>query len=292
MKKLLINMLLILVGNLLVAFSVVGFIIPNDILSGGVAGIAVGLQPIFPWLDKAIFISFANVVLFLLGAVFLGKEFARGTVLSTIFYTIELNLLNVVLADVTFTSNEILASIYTGIFVGTGIGLVVRANSSTGGVDIIALLMDKWFHFPVHIGILIIDASIIILGISTHSIEKAMVGLISVYATSLFIDKVVSIGGQKTKSVMIISDKYQEIMKMIMEDLDRGTTILHGQGGYSGQNREVVMCVVENKQYPLLNQKIREIDERAFMVVQDAHEVIGTGFTYSKRVKNLIDSTK
>ena len=96
MKKLLINMLLILVGNLLVAFSVVGFIIPNDILSGGVAGIAVGLQPIFPWLDKAIFISFANIVLFLLGAVFLGKEFARGTVLSTIFYTIELNLLNVV----------------------------------------------------------------------------------------------------------------------------------------------------------------------------------------------------
>ena len=200
--------------------------------------------------------------------------------------------MNVVLADVTFTSNEILASIYTGIFVGTGIGLVVRANSSTGGVDIIALLMDKWFHFPVHIGILIIDASIIILGISTHSFEKAMVGLISVYATSLFIDKVVSIGGQKTKSVMIISDKYQEIMKMIMEDLDRGTTILHGQGGYSGQNREVVMCVVENKQYPLLNQKIREIDERAFMVVQDAHEVIGTGFTYSKRVKNLVDSTK
>ena len=275
------NILLIILGNLLVAFAVNCFIIPNDILTGGLAGIAVGLQPIFPWIDTTIFISIATVLLFALGHFILGKEFTKGTILSTIFYPVELNLLSIILSDVSFTSNKILASIYTGIFVGVGIGLVVRTSSSTGGVDILALLFKKIFNLPVHIGLMIIDASTVILGIATHSFETAMIGLISVYVASVMIDKVVSFGGQKTKSIIIISDKFEEILKMITENMDRGATILHGEGGYSRMNKEVVLCVVENKQYPKLNQLVHEIDPKAFLLVQDAHEVKGNGFSYN-----------
>ncbi len=276
------NVLLILIGNFIVAFAVNCLIIPNDILTGGLAGIAVGLQPILPWIDTTTFITIFTILLFILGYIFLGKEFTKGTILSTIFYPIELNILSYVLPDVSFTSNAILASIYTGIFVGIGIGLVVRAGSSTGGVDIVALLFQKLFHLPVHIGLLIIDASTVILGITTHSFEKAMIGLISVYVCSVAIDKVVTYGGQKTKSIMIVSDKYEEILNMITKDLDRGATILYGEGGYSHDKKEVIMCVIENKQYPLFNQIIHEIDPKVFIVVQDAHEVKGNGFSYNK----------
>lgn len=284
------NILLILIGNFIVAFAVNCFIIPNDILTGGLAGIAVGLQPILPWIDTTTFITVFTILLFILGYIFLGKEFTKGTILSTIFYPIELNILSYLLPNISFTENTMLASIYTGIFVGIGIGLVVRAGSSTGGVDIIALLFQKLFHLPVHIGLMIIDASTVILGITTHSFEKAMIGLISVYVCSVMIDKVVTYGGQKTKSIMIVSDQYEEILKVIIKELDRGATILHGEGGYTRENREVVMCVIENKQYPQLNRLIREIDQKAFVVVQDAHEVLGVGFTYTKRVKNLTEN--
>ena len=276
------NILLILIGNLLVAFAVNCFIIPNDILTGGLAGIAVGLQPIFPWINTTTFITITTILLFALGYIFLGKEFTKGTILSTIFYPLELNLLSYLLPNISFTENTMLASIYTGIFVGIGIGLVVRTGSSTGGVDILALLSQKLFHLPVHIGLMIIDASTVILGITTHSFEKAMIGLISVYVCSVVIDKVVTFGGQKTKSIMIVSDKYEEIITMITKDLDRGATILYGEGGYSRDKKEVIMCVIENKQYPLFNQIIHEIDPKVFIVVQDAHEVKGNGFSYNQ----------
>ena len=276
------NILSIMIGNFIVAFAVNCLIIPNDILSGGLAGIAVALQPIFPWLDKTIFITFATIILFALGHFVLGKEFTKGTILSTIFYPIELNILSHFLKDVSFTSNDILASIYTGIFIGIGVGLVVRTGSSTGGVDILALLFKKIFHLPVHIGLMIIDASTVILGITTHSFEKAMIGLISVYVCSVVVDKVVTLGGQKTKSIIIVSDKYEEILSVITKSLDRGATILYGEGGYSRNKKEVIMCVIENKQYPLFNSIIHEIDPKVFFVVQDAHEVKGNGFSYNK----------
>lgn len=282
------NVFLILLGNLIVAFAVNSFIIPNDILSGGLAGIAVGLQPIFPWIDTNLFITIFTIVLFILGHFILGKEFTKGTIVSTICYPIELNILSYLLKDVSFTSNSILASIYTGIFVGIGIGLVVRTGSSTGGVDILALLFKKVFHLPVHIGLMIIDASTVILGILAHSFEAAMIGLISVYVASVMIDKVVSFGGQKTKSIIIISEKYEEVLKAIIEHLDRGATLLHGEGGYSRMNKEVILCVVENKQYPKLNQLVHEIDSKAFLVVQDAHEVKGNGFSYN-HLHQIID---
>ena len=228
------------------------------------------------------FITIMTIILFVLGHFILGKEFTQGTILSTIFYPLELNILSYLLNGVSFTQNAILASIYTGIFVGIGVGLVIRANCSTGGVDIIALLLQKIFNLPVHIGLMFLDASTVILGIATHSFEAAMIGLISVYVCSVVIDKVVGFGGQKTKSIMIVSEKYEEILSMITKNLDRGATILYGEGGYSRDKKEVIMCVIENKQYPLFNQIVHEIDPKVFLVVQDAHEVKGNGFSYNK----------
>ncbi|MGN1343557.1 MAG: YitT family protein [Traorella sp.] len=110
--------------------------------------------------------------------------------------------------------------------------------------------------------------------------EAAMICIISVYVSSVVIDKTLSFDGQKTKSIMIVTNKYEEILKEILVDVDRGATLIHSEGGYSREFRYVIMCVIENKQYPKLNALINEIDPNAFIVVQDAQEVRGNGFTY------------
>lgn len=285
MKDSLLNVLLILIGNFLIALAVTCLIVPNNILSGGLAGIAVAIQPLLPFVDTTTFISIATIVLFIAGTICLGKEFLVKTLISAISYPIFLNVLTILVKDIQFTDSPLIASIYTGVLVGVGIGLVFRTGSSTGGVDIVALLAEKYFRIPSHIGCFIIDGATVILGITTYSIHAAMIGLISVFVTSMMIDKTISFGGQKTKSVLIISEKYEEILKKITQDIDRGATLLHGEGGYGRRDKEVILCVIENKQYPRLNVSVNEIDKNAFLIVQDAQEVRGNGFTYYKEIE-------
>ena len=280
MKKSVMNILLILIGNFLLAAAVTCLIIPNNILSGGLAGVAVALQPILPTLNTTAFISISTIVLFIVGAICFGKEFLFKTLLSAISYPIFLYLLEYFLGNRLYTDNPMLSSVYTGILAGIGIGLVFRTGSSTGGMDILALLGEKYFKIPSHIGCLILDGSTVILGIAMYSIHDAMIGLLSVVATSIMIDKTLSFGGQKTKAVIVISDYYEEILSKIKTDMDRGATLLHGEGGYSRNGKEVIFCVIENNQYPKFTNMINTIDPNAFLVVQDAHEVKGDGFTY------------
>lgn len=287
MKDSLLNIIMILVGNFFVAVSVACFIVPNAILSGGVAGVAVALRPLLPFVDTTFLISALTVFLFVLGAFLLGKSFFLKTLLSTLCYPVFLNILTYFVQGRTFTESPILASLYSGIFVGLGVGIVFRTGSSTGGMDIPALLMEKYLHMPLSTACMILDGVTVILGISTYSIEAAMIGLISVYVSSMVIDRAISYGGQKTKSVMIISDHYEAMLKAITDEVDRGATLLHAEGGYTRENREVVLVVVENKQYPKLNKVINDIDPNAFLIVQDAHEVTGNGFTYYKELEKF-----
>lgn len=285
MKDTIVNIILICLGNFLLAVSVACFLVPNDILSGGVAGLAVALLPIIPSLNTTLFITIVTILLFIIGTILLGRGFFIKTLISTITYPIFLNILTVFMEGKMFTDNIIIASIYTGLFMGLGVGIVFRTGSSTGGMDIPALLMEKYLHVPLHIAVLIIDAITVILGIATYSVNAALIGLISVYVSSVMIDYAVSFGGQKTKSVMIISNHYEEMMKRIDVELERGMTLLHAEGGYRREDIEVLLCVVDNKQYPKLNMIVKEIDPHAFLIVQDAHEIHGNGFTYYKELE-------
>lgn len=285
MKDTIVNIILILIGNFLLAISVACFLVPNDILSGGVAGLAVALLPIFPTLNTTLFISIVTVLLFIIGAILLGRGFFIKTLISTIAYPVFLNILTIFMQNKVFTDNIIIASIYTGLFMGLGVGIVFRTGSSTGGMDIPALLMEKYLHIPLHVAVLVIDAITVVLGITTYSINAALIGLISVYVSSVVIDYAISFGGQKTKSVMIISEHYEDMMKRIDIELERGMTLLHAEGGYRRKDIEVLLCVVDNKQYPKLNMIVKDIDPHAFLIVQDAHEIHGNGFTYFKELE-------
>ncbi len=281
MRKHLLNILLILLGNLLLVIGVGVFILPFNILSGGVAGVAVALNPILN-IDRELVINGVIIGFFIVGWIILGKGFAVKTVLSSIAYPIFLTILTPYFPSLDL--NPFIASIYGGLVCGVGIGLVMRCGASTGGMDIPPMILNKLFNFKISSCVMIIDALTVLLGIYAYNIEAVLIGLFSVFTTSFAIDKVLSFGGSSSKAVWIISDYYKEIIDEIGKVLDRGTTITEGRGGYTNVEKPVVLCVVSSSQYPQLIEIIHKYDEKAFVFATDATDVRGEGFSFGFRV--------
>lgn len=276
------DLCLVFVGNFLLALAVSVFILPFNILSGGVAGIAVALEPLTGMNPKHT-IDILIVGTFILGTIFLGKSFAIKTVFSSIFYPLFLSLIgmmNLPMVDV----DPMLASLYGGLLAGLGIGIVFRAKASTGGMDVPPLIIHKYTGISVSKLVLIIDALTVLLGLSSYGLSAVLVGFISVWTCSFMINKVLLFGGESAKSVQIISQHTETINKAIHDKLDRGTTILNAQGGFTGDERQVILVVIMNNQYPELVSLVSEIDSKAFLIVQDATEVKGEGFSLEYKV--------
>lgn len=282
-----IEFLWIVAGNISLAAGVAWFILPNNVLTGGLAGIAIAMNKIIP-LSPEIIINLGTFGLFLVGAMILGKKFAMKTILSTIAYPLLLSLFtfaatNYIPAD-TFIMDKYLATIYGGALMGIGIGCVFRTGSSTGGMDIPPLIINKYTHIPLPTLVLAVDAITVMLGAAAYGLEAALTGILSVWVSSVLINKTMLIGGHDAKNVMIISDKHQEIMDHIHDMLDRGTTVLEATGGYSKEKKPVIMVVVVNKQVPQLQRLVAHIDPDAFVIVMSANEVQGLGFTYEEEL--------
>ena len=286
-KEMLQDTLWILAGNIALAMGVAWFILPNDVLTGGLAGVAIALEPLIH-LNPELVINVLTVVLFLAGSVILGKKFAAKTILSTICYPLLLTLLSYlaknVIAPDTFIMDKYLATIYGGALMGIGVGCVFRTGASTGGMDIPPLIINKYTHIPLPTLVLIVDALTVLLGAAVYGLQAALTGILSVWVSSYMINKTMMIGGHDARNVMIVSNKHKEIMDRIHEALERGTTILEATGGYSSEKRPVIMAVVAKKQLPELQHLVSDIDPEAFVIVMEANEVQGLGFTYEEEL--------
>ncbi len=275
------NILLVVLGNFLLASAVQMFVLPYNILSGGVAGVSVALYPLLH-IDPDILINILVYGLFILGFLVLGKDFAMKTFFSSFIYPIFISFLSnrVPIIDI----DPILASVYGGVIAGMGIGLTLRAGASSGGMDIPPLIIHKFTNIPLSTLILIVDALTVILGLFTYGLEEVLIGLISVYTSAIAIDKVITMRGNIAKEVKIISDKYEEISQRIQDELGRGTTLLHGEGGYTRDKKRIVLVIVDSKQYTELMKIIDEIDSDAFVFSSDTTEVKGEGFTFGFKI--------
>lgn len=273
---------ILLLGNFILAFSVNFFILPYNILTGGIFGVSIALSPIFPNIDTNYIAYFFILLTFLLGAIFLGKKFAFKTIVSSVVYPIMLEMLrhSTYVIDV----DPILASLYGGLLAGVALGLVFRAHASTGGMDVFPLILQKYFDIPTSKGLMLVDGITVALGIYTLGIQHVLIGLISVFASSYMIDKVLLFGSETTKSIQIISTKLEIINSRIHLELDRGTTIISATGGYGRAKRDIIMCVVTQEQYTDLKNIVLEEDPSAFLIVQDAKEIFGEGFRLGHRV--------
>lgn len=279
------DVLLVIFGNFVLALGVALFILPNDVLTGGLAGIAVALEPLIH-IEPTLVINVLTVALFFVGFLFLGKRFAWKTLISSICYPLLLSLLSWI-ADTRFPEgyfvmDPYLATIYGGLLMGCGVGLIFRCGASSGGMDIPPLVIHKYTHLPLSTLVLVTDTLTVLLGVVTYGFQSALIGILSVFLSSMAIDKMLTLGAIKSKNCMIISERYEEMLAFIHQELYRGTTILQGHGGFTQEERPVIMVVVSKKQYPLLEHEVLKVDPNAFIIVTDTDEVHGLGFTYEE----------
>ena len=278
-KNKIVDAVLIIIGTFVLAMSVEMFIIPYNILSGGVAGIAVAVEPFFH-LDKTLIANALTLILFFVGWAMLGRQFAISTAFSSLLYPIFTTALSWI--DFGITVPPMLASFYAGLLGGVGIGLIMRAGASSGGMDVPPLILHKLTGAKISTLVVITDGLTVLLGIVAYDLNAALVGLISVFASGAGIRYVLEAGqGASAKSVQIISEHYREIMEEINKVLDRGVTLIDAQGGYSSQPKKIILCVVSERQYARLLSIIRQTDEHAFVITTDASDMHGEGFTYS-----------
>lgn len=281
------DILWIIMGNIALAIGVAWFILPNDVLTGGLAGVAIALEPLIH-INPELTINVLTVVLFFAGAIILGKKFAMKTILSTILYPSLLTLFSYIakhgIAPDTFIMDKYLATIYGGALMGIGVGCVFRTGASTGGMDIPPLIINKYTHIPLPTLVLIVDALTVLLGAVVYGIQPALTGILSVWVSSFMINKTMMIGGHNARNVMIVSNKHKVIMDKIHDILERGTTVIEATGGYSQEKKPVIMAVVSKKQMPQLQHMVAHIDPEAFVIVMEANEVQGLGFTYEEEL--------
>lgn len=278
-KNKIVDAVLIIIGTFVLAMSVEMFIIPYNILSGGVAGIAVAVEPFFH-LDKTLIANALTLILFFVGWAMLGRQFAISTAFSSLLYPIFTTALSWI--DFGITVPPMLASFYAGLLGGVGIGLIMRAGASSGGMDVPPLILHKLTGAKISTLVVITDGLTVLLGVLAYDLNAALVGLISVFASGAGIRYVLEVGqGASAKSVQIISEHYREIMEEINKVLDRGVTLIDAQGGYSSQPKKIILCVVSERQYARLLSIIRQTDEHAFVITTDASDMHGEGFTYS-----------
>ena len=281
MKNKILDILGILFGNFLLAVSVAYFVLPFDILSGGVAGISIITKGLWGW-SPTVTIDVLVIGLFIVGAIVLGKEFALKTALSSLVYPFFLEFL--VRLPVKLEIDALMAVVFGGLIAGLGVGIAFRHDASTGGTDIISLIANKYLGVQVSTAVMVTDGIITLRGLIAYGMQDVLMGIIYIYASGVAINKVMVPKTNEAVALYIITDKKKDICEYIHNVISRGTTLLHGKGGFTEQDKDIILTVVSKNQYMHLSNYIDQVDPYAFVIVSDAKEIKGEGFTYEYRV--------
>jgi len=279
-KNKMISLIMVVLGNLLYALSVKLFLLPANLISCGTTGIALVVNHL-TGMPMSWFIFVFNMVMLMLGWWILGKQFAMTTVLSSLFYPIALEVLNHVLGDVRITEDIFLNTLFAGLGLGGSLGIVIRGGASTGGMDIPPLVLKKLLHIPISVSLWAFDFCIMLCQMTFHKGEDLLYGILLLMVISFALNKLLLLGTSKTE-VKIVSQQATAIRDAILSKVDRGVTLLHGEGGFLHTPTEVILSVVSNHEMPKIEQMARSIDPDCFMIVTRVTEVWGRGFTYSK----------
>ena len=276
------NFLFIILGNLIFALGIAVFVIPNGLILGGSTGLALSVQH-FLGIDITITVAIINIVTFLAGLFILGKKFAATTLISTFIFPIFLNYFKDIERFKNITSDLLLASIFTALLVGSGVGIVLRVGASTGGLDIPAIILNKKKGIPIAVVLYAIDISILFSQMIFSNTEQILYGIIIVLITTMVINKVI-VYGKNDFMVTIISEKYLEISENIHNKIDRGTTFIDIQTGYKKNTQQAVMSVISKRELHSLNKLVQEIDPKAFIIINQVNQVKGRGFSLDKHI--------
>ena len=310
---------LVVFGTLLVAFGSVSFYVPLNINAGGLSGIGIVVKYFTPEAMKVVaynlVITIASILLWLIGLIFIGKDFALKTLVATIAYPAASWLFTACPGISDFISNlgelmktagngptagnYLLSGVFGGVFVGIGVAITFVGGGSTGGVDVLTFLMEKFLRIKQSIASFIIDGSIVVVGLvcllpqNQEFLLPCLSGIIAAFVTAVFIE-FIYIGSETCYQVDIISEKWEEISRFAQDNLGRGATIIHAEGGYHGDERMILRIVFEKRQYNKLRSFISKVDPKAFVTFTQTNAVFGEGFkahqneaiTFTKKNKN------
>lgn len=268
--------LLTTIGVALTAIALEYFFFPCDIAAGGVSGIGLVVNKV-SGLDTSIVVLVLNILLFILAFIVLGKSFGAKSIYATVMLSVFMWIIEKILKPGILTENMFLASVFGSILLGMGAAIVFHQGASTGGTSIIAAIISKFTPIGIGISVLLTDSFVCLLAISVFGVDKGLFGFFSVILIGLIIDKFID-GFNTCKQVFIITSKEKEIVNHIIKNIDRGCTVLNGNGGYTGSDVKVIYTVLNSNQFIALKKHVKEIDPAAFLTVNDSTEVLGEGF--------------
>lgn len=281
--KIFIQVAQIILGNAMYAAAVVLFLIPNGLITGGTTGLALFINHI-TGIPVSLFVSVFNVAMFLLGAWILGKQFALTTVLSTIIYPVILGILEGTGFTGFVLEERLVAVLYSGLLIGGGIGVVMKAGASTGGMDIPSLILKKKFDINISLTLYVMDCVVLGLQLIVADSHAILYGILLIFVYTAVLNQVL-ISGNARIQVKIISKRYEDLNTVISQRIDCGTSLIHMETGYFHQEQEMILAVISRRDLPRLNQLVMDEDPEAFIIINQINEVRGRGFTLKKVYK-------
>ena len=273
-RNLILEYLGITLGVLVMSLGLSIFLIPGQIVAGGVSGIAIILYHKFNF-PVGLVMLIINIPIFITAL----KTFGINMIFRTLYGIVALSFFIEVLQqyEIVLTEDLLLAAIYGGILIGIGLGLVFRYNGTTGGTDMSARIVSYYFDHSTGQALLFLDGLVILMAAGVFGLELALYAVITIFIVSKAVD-IIQEGPYISKMAFIISDENDEIEEKIIKELDRGLTSLKGSGGFTGQTRPVLMCVVNRSEVASLKRMVYSVDEDAFLIISSVNEVLGEGF--------------
>ena len=275
----------VLLGNAMLAFAVCAFVVPYGIMLGGVSGISLAVQHFLPNVRLSAISAVVNFLLFLLGWIFLGRKFAATTLMSTILYPATLAIFELLPLGILFHEELLIAGLGSGLLIGLGIGLVIRAGGSTGGMDIPPCILQKYFGIPVGTSLMFFDTAIVLAQVLFNGLDGVLLSVLVIWISSVAINRTL-VSGEKKVEITIISPEYERIRKEILDTMDCGLTLLDIETGYEGQKQKAIMSIVYARKYPPIRDAALKIDPHAFVIAAEVTNVNGLGYTIERKYKN------
>ncbi|MDR7075298.1 uncharacterized membrane-anchored protein YitT (DUF2179 family) [Neobacillus niacini] len=280
------NILFILLGTAIMSFGLVHFNMQNKLAEGGFTGITLLLYFMFKW-DPSYTNLILNIPLFFIGWKLLGRNAFFYTILGTVGLSVFLWIFQRYSIEMPLKDDLLLAALFAGVFLGIGLGIIFRYGGTTGGVDIIARLVQKYAGWSMGRTMFIFDICVIGVSVLTYlNYKEAMYTLVAVFIGARVIDFIQE-GAYTARGAMIVSERNEDIAKKIMEEMDRGVTVLKGYGSFTKIEREVLYCVVAKNEIVRLKNLITSVDPHAFVSVTVVHDVHGEGFTLDENKKPI-----
>ena len=279
-KQLARNWASILFGNALYSLAVALFLEPSGLITGGATGIALAIGRL-TGLPVSGLLLFINLAMLVWGWAVLGRACALNTLASSVLSPAFLGLFEGLLAGRVLTEDIFLCTVFAGLGIGVALGLVIRSGASTGGLDIPPLVLNKWFTLPVSATMLTFDIAVLLMQAVFSPVQQVLYGVVMVLIHTIVMDKMLMLGASRTE-VKIVSSQSDAICAAILAQLDRGVTILHGEGGYTREPSAVLLSIVSNRELPRLEKLAHSIDPTCFLIVSHVTEVSGRGFSLDK----------